>query len=93
MFRSRSQSYTNGQLQEILLCSSLLVSFFLSFLKWLLYGDVTGDITDSEVKETSKTIDTLCRIICNNSKRDQSPKSSLAKDGHEDNDSSQQHFH
>ena len=56
---------------------------FKSFLKWLLYGDVTSDLTDFEVKETSKMIDILCRIICNHSKRDQSPKRSLAKDGHE----------
>ena len=57
------------------------------------YGHVTGDLIDFEVKETSKTIDILCRIICNNSQRDQLPKISLAKDGHEDNDSSQQHLH
>ena len=54
------------------------------------YGHVTGDLIDFEVKET---IDILCRIICDNSQRDQLPKISLAKDGHEDNDSSQQHFH
>ena len=30
-------------------------------------------------------IDILCRIICNNSKRNQSVNGSLAKDGHEDN--------
>ena len=57
------------------------------------YGDVTSDINYFEVKETSKTIYILCRIICNNSKRVQLVKRSLAKDGREDNDSYQQHFY
>ena len=63
------------------------------FLKWLLYGDVSSDLNYFEVKETSITIDILCRIICNNSKRDLLVKKNLAKHGHEDNDSYQQHFH
>ena len=40
----------------------------------MLYDDVTGDLNDFEVKEISKTINKLCRIICNNFKRERSVK-------------------
>ena len=52
---------------------------------YMVSGDVTSDLNYFEVKETSKTIDILCRTIFNNSKRDQLVEWSLAKDGHEDN--------
>ena len=81
MIRWRSQSYTNGQLQEILPPSSLLVSFNLF---WNGFCMVTLPVISLILRS---------KKLANNSQRDQSVKRSLAKDGHEDNDSSQQHVH
>ena len=51
-----------------------------SFLKWLTFGNVKGELTEFKVKETSRSVDIISQQIVSRLKSDRSVKSSRIED-------------